>query len=149
MSRLKLLTSSVSLLALALASMGIYSACATTSTHGLSTLRTTGPCTLFPPDNWWRQDISKLPVHPMSAKYVDSIGPAKGLHPDFGTVWNGAPNGIPFRVVSARTPRVKIVFTRYGNESDPGPYPMPLDSPIEGGPKGTADRHVIAFDPGA
>ncbi|HEY0171452.1 MAG TPA: hypothetical protein VGB98_10550 [Pyrinomonadaceae bacterium] len=39
-----------------------------------------------------------------------------------------------------------ITFTDYGDESDPGPYPVPPDAPIEGGPSGTGDRHVIVID---
>jgi len=38
---------------------------------------------------------------------------------------------------------VAITFTDAGEESDPGPYPIPLDAPIEGGSCGTGDRHVI------
>ena len=41
--------------------------------------------------------------------------------------------------------RVPITF-QYAEESDAGPYPIPADAPIEGGPKGTGDRHVIVLD---
>ncbi len=34
----------------------------------------------------------------------------------------------------------------YASESDPGPYAIPLDAPIEGGSSSTGDRHVIAID---
>jgi hypothetical protein len=37
----------------------------------------------------------------------------------------------------------------YSDESDPGPYPIPLNAPIEGGPNGTGDRHVIVVDTSA
>jgi hypothetical protein len=74
------------------------------------------------------------------------MGLATSLHPDFGTVWNGAPNGIPYVVVSGAQARVPINFTAYGDESDPGPYPVPPDAPVEGGPSGTGDRHVIVID---
>ena len=40
----------------------------------------------------------------------------------------------------------RIAFTEAPDESDPGPYPIPRDAPIEGGPKGTGDRHVIVLD---
>ncbi|CAG0981678.1 hypothetical protein PHYC_01799 [Phycisphaerales bacterium] len=105
-------------------------------------------CTrIFPDKNWWNQDISSLPAHANSANFIASIGLNDGLHPDFGTVWNGAPNGIPFVVATAQTPLVPIVFVAYGDESDPGPYPVPSDAPIEGGPGATGDRHVIVVDP--
>jgi hypothetical protein len=35
-----------------------------------------------------------------------------------------------------------VTFTQYADESDPGPYPIPLGAPIEGG----GDRHVLAVD---
>jgi len=100
---------------------------------------------LFPPDNPWNQDISKLPVHPNSAAFITSIGRTKGMHADFGTRWNGAPNGIPYCVVRGDQPKVPVRFT-YRDESDRGPYPIPPDAPIEGGPNGTGDRHVIVVD---
>lgn len=119
-----------------------------------STRATPGPASqtldclqIFPDKNWWNQDISNLPVHANSANYIASIGLNVGLHPDFGTVWNGAPNGIPYAVATADTPMVPIAFQAYGDQSDPGPYPIPPDAPIEGGPNGTGDRHVIVVDP--
>ena len=70
----------------------------------------------------------------------------KNIHPDFGTVWNGAPNGIPYVFVPGSTQLVNIYFTAYGDESDPGPYPVPDDAPVEGGDNSTGDRHVIVID---
>ena len=101
---------------------------------------------LFPPDNPWNQDISNLPVDPNSANLIAGIGATTHLHPDFGTVYNGAPNGIPYVVVSNLDARVPINFTAYGDESDPGPYPVPVNAPIEGGPNSTGDRHVLVID---
>ena len=101
---------------------------------------------LFPSDNPWNQDISAMLVDPNSANLIASIGLNTGLHPDFGTVYNGAPNGIPYIVVSGTQSRVTINFTAYGDESDPGPYPIPPNAPIEGGPNSSGDRHVIVID---
>jgi hypothetical protein len=100
----------------------------------------------FPSDNPWNQDISTAPVDPNSANLIASIGLNTGLHPDFGTVYNGAPNGIPYVVVSGAQEGVPINFTAYGDESDPGPYPVPASAPIEGGPTSTGDRHVLVID---
>ena len=100
---------------------------------------------LFPADNPWNQDVSTLPVSPNSAAYIASIGSDIGLHPDFGTVWDGAPNGIPYVLVHGDQPKVPITFY-YGDESDPGPYPIPPDAPIEGGPNSDGDRHVLTLD---
>src|SRR5262249_35068237 len=32
------------------------------------------------------------------------------------------------------------------DESDRGPYPIPKDAPIEGGPKSRGDRHILVID---
>ncbi|HEU0298619.1 MAG TPA: hypothetical protein VFR37_04175 [Longimicrobium sp.] len=99
----------------------------------------------FPSDNPWNQDVSGEPVDPSSAALIAACGADRGLHPDFGTVWNGAPNGIPYVVVSGSQARVPVTFG-YDDESDPGPYPVPSDAPVEGGPNGTGDRHVLVVD---
>jgi len=101
---------------------------------------------LFPSDNPWNQDISNAPVDPNSANLITSIGLNTGLHPDFGTVYNGAPNGIPYVVVSSTQTLVPINFTAFGDESDPGPYPVPASAPIAGGSGSTGDRHVLVID---
>lgn len=100
---------------------------------------------IFPSDNPWNQDISKRAVDPMSARILYRVGLDKPLHPDFGTVYQGAPNGIPYVVVRGTQLKVPVTF-RYASESDPGPYPVPSDAPIEGGPTATGDRHILIID---
>jgi hypothetical protein len=100
---------------------------------------------LFPSDNAWNTDISSAPVDPRSTALIGSIGLDRGLHPDFGTVWNGAPIGIPYAIVDGTQPRVPVSF-EYADESDPGPYPIPPDVPIEGGPDADGDRHILIVD---
>ncbi|MEY2474352.1 MAG: hypothetical protein QOK28_3681 [Actinomycetota bacterium] len=114
---------------------------ATTTT----TRRSSGACPVFPADNAWNTDISAYPVNPNSANYVASIGASTNLHPDFGTFWDGAPIGIPFVHVGAGQPLVPVSFD-YADESDPGPYPIPPNAPIEGGANSTGDRHVLVVD---
>lgn len=87
-----------------------------------------------------------MPVDPNSANLIASIGLNTGLHPDFGTVFNGAPNGIPYVVVSGTQSPAPINYTAFGNQSDPGPYPVPPNAPIEGGPNSSGDRHVLVID---
>ncbi len=99
----------------------------------------------FPGSIAWNTDISSEPVDPNSAALIASCGSGRVLHPDFGTVWSGAPNGIPFIVVHGSQERVPVSF-RYASESDPGPYPIPANAPIQGGTDGTGDRHVIVVD---
>jgi hypothetical protein len=102
---------------------------------------------VFPADNAWNRDISKMPVDPHSDVLVASIGADKPLHPDFGTVYNGNPNGIPYLVISGDQAKKRFPITfQYADESDPGPYPIPLEAPIEGGPKSDGDRHVLVLD---
>lgn len=101
----------------------------------------------FPADNPWNQNISGAAVDPNSDALIASIGLGTGLHADFGSgLYQGAPIGIPYVVVPGSQPKVPIVFTAYGSESDPGPYPVPPNAPIEGGASSTGDRHVIVID---
>lgn len=107
-----------------------------------------GGCTLFPADNAWNAPIDKLPLDPRSGAYVSSIGAGTGLHPDFGAgLYEGAPMGIPFVVVPASQPDIKLSF-EYDSESDHLPYPVPRDAPIEGGPNASGDRHVLVVRQG-
>lgn len=99
----------------------------------------------FPDDNPWNQDVSQEPVDPRSDVLIAGIGLDKRLHPDFGTTYRGAPLGIPYVVVSAAQPKVPVTF-RYADESDPGPYPIPPDAPVEGGRNAKGDRHVLVVD---
>lgn len=124
------------------ASAGGSTATFTATGNGTPSLRGRRP---FPASNVWNADISTAPVDPNSAALIASCGAGRVLHPDFGTVWNGAPNGIPFIVVHGSQTRVPVSF-RYASESDPGPYPIPPNVPIQGGSAGTGDRHVIVVD---
>ena len=109
-----------------------------------------GGCNVFPQNNIWNRRIDSLPVDPGSQAYVTNIGATAGLHPDFGAgLWDGGPIGIPFVTVPGTQPFVPIAFIWYGDESDPGPYPVPADAPIEGGSNSTGDRHVIVVDSGS
>lgn len=101
--------------------------------------------TIFPKDNPWNQDISNAPLDPDSDIYINSLGRNGNMHAAFGTWWDGAPNGQPYVVVSKNQPKVPVKF-EYVRDSDPGPYPIPPDAPIQGGPDGTGDRHVIIVD---
>jgi len=95
---------------------------------------------IFPADNPWNRDISADPADPNSEKLVASIGADAPLHPDWGTKY-----GIPYVVAPGSQPRVPVTF-QYADESDAGPYPVPPDAPIEGGPDAKGDRHVLIID---
>src|SRR5208337_4052716 len=101
----------------------------------------------FPADNLWNQDISSAPVDPNSDAYITFIGESTPLHPDFGSgLYAGQSIGIPY-IVESGSPLVNIKFTEYGDESDPGPMPIPSNAPIEGYPHpGNGDRHVLVLD---
>ena len=102
----------------------------------------------FKSDNLWNQDISSAPVDPNSAAIISFIGSGIGLHPDFGSgLYNGSSIGIPYLVVGSQQAVLPIVFTAYGDESDPGPVPIPVTADIEGYPApGNGDRHVLVLD---
>ncbi len=108
-------------------------------------------CSVFPDDNWWNRDISGEAVDPLSSAYVASIDSdplvehdAAGravLHADFGSQPD---SGMPYVVVPSNQTLVPITFTEYGAESDPGPYPVPLDAPVVAG----SDRHLLVLQSG-
>ncbi len=100
---------------------------------------------IFPANDPWNQDISASPVDPNSDALIASIGTDRGLHPDFGTTWEGRPIGFDYVVVRKGQKSVPVSF-EYSDESDRGPYPIPLNAPIEGGPSSDGDRHIIVID---
>ena len=100
---------------------------------------------IFPADNAWNADISTQPVDTNSGTLIASCGASASLHPDFGTVYGGAPNGIPYVVVHGDQATVPVSFM-YAAESDAGPYPIPAYAPIEGGAASSGDRHVLVVD---
>ncbi len=102
-------------------------------------------CPNQPANNIWNTPIEAAPVHSNSAQYISTIGSTVGLHPDFGTVYQGAPIGIPYVIVPGSQPKISVTF-EFADESDPGPYPIPPNPPIEGGPSSTGDRHILMVD---
>jgi hypothetical protein len=115
---------------------------------------------VFPSDNPWNQDISTLPLHADSDRIIASIGRDKSL---------GYNLDMGFVIVPPDQKRVVVKLLDYPDESDPGPYPVPDNAPIENWPlavnedkgaltkpgqsladmqrNGTGDRHVILVDP--
>jgi len=103
-------------------------------------------CPVFPVDHIWNAPIDTLPVDPNSAAYINTIGASRGLHPDFGSgTWEGFPIGIPYVTVPGTQAKVNVIFG-YDDESDPGPYPIPPNPPVEGDPNGDGDRHILILD---
>ena len=98
-------------------------------------------CPLFPTSNVWNKRVDKLPVAANSQAVLSTIGLDVGLHPDFGTVWDGHPNGIPYTIASKKTKRYRVHFN-YASESDRGPYPIPAKVKIEGG----SDHHALIVE---
>ncbi len=106
-----------------------------------------GACAVFPADNAWKRDVSSDPLDPDAAAIIANIqGHANGaeernIKADFGSdpAW-----GLPYVVVPASQSMTPVTFNEYGDESDPGPYPVPRDAPIEGG----NDHHVLVVHEG-
>ena len=110
---------------------------------------------LYPPNNWWNRDISRAPVDPRSAEFIEWLDDAR-LHPDFGP----PPYGLPYVTVEGTQPRVPVTFVAFGDESDAGApgeppgYPIPDEARtranfIEGGVPGggdSGDRHLLLLD---
>jgi hypothetical protein len=102
-----------------------------------------GGCQVFPDNNPWNTDISQYPLDPLSSKYIAAL--PGNLHPDFGS---NPDYGIPFNIVPSSQPDVPVHF-HYKSQSDKGPYPIPPDAQIEGGPNAKGDRHVLVLQQGA
>jgi hypothetical protein len=130
-----------------------------TSATAVGPYTTLSPCSVFPDppaslsprapslptEAAWNQDISKAPRDRRSnayIAYIDSHG-ADHLHPDFGSP---RAYGFPYSVVDAGQRRLPIHYTAYGDESDPGPFPVPARAPVEGGNRSDGDRHVLVVD---
>jgi hypothetical protein len=116
---------------------------------------------VFPPDNPWHEDVSDRPVAPDSAAIVASIG--SGGHLGYNLDMN-------YVIVPPDQPKVPVRLLDYPDESDPGPFPVPPNAPIENWPmqvnesrrsipppgatlehvqrNGEGDRHLIVVDPG-
>jgi hypothetical protein len=148
------LAGSMALVALAIAvTIGVTSAAAVGPYPGL------GSCSVFPApppgtaanapslptEAAWNQDIFKAPVAPNSAATIAYINSHGGnlLHPDFGSP---RAYGFPYAVVGAGQRKLPIDYTAYGDESDPGPFPVPRGAPVEGGNGSDGDRHVLVVD---
>ena len=101
----------------------------------------------FPADSLWNENISGAALDPNSDNIINFIGANVPLHPDFGAgLYGGQSIGIPY-IVESGSPLVTIKYKLYGDESDPGPMPIPANAPIEGYPKpGDGDRHVLVLD---
>jgi hypothetical protein len=103
-------------------------------------------CPVFPATNAWNQRVDTLPVAANSAELVQSIGLGSSMHADFGSgLWDGGPIGIPFDVVTKKTPRVRVAFD-YADESDRVAYPIPKGVHVEGGRQSDGDRHALLLD---
>lgn len=114
-----------------------------------------GGCNIFPADNAWNRDVSLDPVHPNSGALIGAMVPGNALHLDLGTTEEYY--GIPYTVVPEDQPLVPISYgtdgVDYSDESDPGPMPIPLAAPIEGGSTedpspSSGDRHVLVLRQG-
>jgi hypothetical protein len=100
----------------------------------------------FASNSLWNTDISAAPVDPNSSTLIANyIGNSTHVHPDFGT---DPTYGIPFVVVSGSQNLVAVNLGAYGDESDPGPMPVPATAAVEGGSSGTGDRHVLVLNDG-
>src|ERR1700686_3677320 len=133
------------LLSLAASGVLVLAATAGHAPESSLALRPRQSCPIFPANNPLNRDISHAPVDPNSASYVASIGAGGFLHPDFGT---NPGYGIPYTVVGPQQRKVPIRFTAYGEESDPGPYPVPANAPVEGAGE-AGDRHVLVLQEGS
>jgi hypothetical protein len=97
----------------------------------------------FSSSSLWNTDISSAPVDPNSASMINNWVGSVNMHPDWG---NDPTYGIPYVVVDGQQSLVNVNLGAYGDESDPGPMPVPATAPVEGGSSSTGDRHVLVLN---
>jgi hypothetical protein len=102
-------------------------------------------CTIFPSNNEWNKQVVEYLPHDQAELYLDGMGRQRSLRVLAGTTDEGAPIGIPYVIVPGDQPFVPVTFL-LADESEPGPYAIPPEAPIEGGASSFGDRHVIALD---
>jgi hypothetical protein len=107
---------------------------------------------VFPPDSPWNQLVDNWPVHRNSRRIIASNGAGAPLN------YN---RDMGFVLVPPGQRRINVEITQFADESDPGPYPLPDNVPVEGWPqeyRGVSlrevqarnehgDRHAIVVDP--
>jgi hypothetical protein len=82
-----------------------------------------------------------------SGAIINFVGANTSVHPDFGAgLYGGSSMGIPYVVVGSSQAPVTVNLQAYGDESDPGPMPIPANAPIEGDPNPSGDQHVLVLD---
>ncbi|MFL6240341.1 MAG: hypothetical protein ACJ735_12705 [Actinomycetes bacterium] len=94
--------------------------------------------------------ITRLPLNAHNAAWKSATNASgRDLHPDFGPSYGAqpVPYGIPWQVVPDSHQKVRVSFD-YADESDRAPYPLGPDTPIEGGPSASGDRHALVIDSG-
>jgi len=108
---------------------------------------------VFPSSNAWNKDISAAELDRRSDDIIGFLSGtgAFSMKANFGAgLYEGVPIGIPYVVVCGDQATAAVKYRaddydgNYGDESDQGPFPIPLDAPIEENGKG--DSHVIAVD---
>ncbi len=93
------------------------------------TTRGTATCRRFPP----------TPTRPTTSPPSPASAATRSCTPTSVVPASTASRTSPCRATRRSVP---IDFTDYGDESDPGPYPIPTSAPVESG----SDAHVLAVD---
>jgi hypothetical protein len=115
---------------------------------------------IYPRDNAWNEDISRRPLLPNSDAIIATIN--SELSSSRRTL--RAFYEMNFALVPDSQPLIPIDFFNYADESDPSPYPIPPNLPVETWPRETGgltldqwqqdvnddggDRHSIIVQPG-
>jgi hypothetical protein len=99
----------------------------------------------FSLDSEWNTRVDTAPLTADSAAVIAAISPAAGMHADFGSgTYGGTQIGIPYVVVPKDQPLVPFINNVFAAESDPGPFPIPANAPVQGvGATGYNDHHLV------
>jgi len=109
-----------------------------TADAGASAPAAANPSGIFPPDNPWNTRIDGEPVDPNSDAYIASMGANDPLVAS----WDAEGNGLPYVEVGPNQAKVGMLFWGFPDESDPGPYPVPWNAPVDW----SSDHHVLVVD---
>lgn len=110
---------------------------------------------IMPPNNPWNEDISQRPVASNSSTMIGLIGSGTAI---------ALNRDMNFAIVPSTQAKKNVTLVDYPDESDPGPYPVPDNGPIENWPvddtrtlanvqqdlpEEGGDRHLMSLDPAA
>lgn len=95
---------------------------------------------IFPVNNPWNEDISRAPLLPNSAAMMAQITNDLATNRQTLRLFME----MNYVLVPTNQPLVPISFFNYADESDPSPYPIPTNMPVETWPAGLSPAQTLS-----